>query len=397
MILSVQRNSQSWVDLPWKKFQRHLLGLQVRVFRAKQEGNYKKVSSLQKLLINSKAARYIAIQEATKQGLKGQALSPNEKFALEKSLYERLTNNPFCSLVKTTPRMTLYEAEAWQILISFTTYTPSRDQLVLNESEMLPVKIRQILLHNLEAESYSSVLTLNFEDLEPIRQPRSFLTGLHFPKKIKLALYQLLEQDSHSSSLKEYVISQLLTYIVASELKLRHVIIKSKNKVFVLFKGEEKGEQILPRLKQCFHENGIIVKPMKASLQLLTAGFQYASWYFSYSPNGDVVCQQTKISQTKFSQGVKSILRTSTLSPKSKVQQISKKFSLWRYYNRHCKPIEKNVAFALKKQAWKRFKTQRQDEKGLKLLMEKTFPKYKSGYLGLYIPKKLVSSRNLSK
>ena len=392
MILSVQRNSQSWVDLPWKKFQRHLLGLQVRVLRAKQEGNYRKMSSLQKLLINSKSVRYIAVQEATKQSLKGQTLTPSEKFALEKKLYERLNNNPVFPLRKTTPQMTLYEAKAWQILISFTTYNPSRNQLVLDESELLPVKIRQILLHNLEAESYSSVLTLSFGDLEPIRQLSSFLTGLRFPKKIKLALYRLFEQDSHASSLKKYMISQLLTYLVSSELKVRHIIIRSKNKVSVLFKGEEKGERILPRLKQCFHENKMIVKPMKASLQLLTNGFQYGGWDFFYSPTGDVVCQQTQISQTKFSQDIKSILRTSNISPNSKVQRISKKFSLWKYYNRHCKPIEKSVAFALKKQAWKRFKTPGQDEKSLKLLMEKAFPKYKSGYLGLYISKKLVSS-----
>lgn len=388
MILSVQRNSQSWVDLPWTKFQRHLRGLQVRVFRAKQEGNYKKVNSLQKLLINSKSARYIAIQEATKQSTKRQRLTPNEKFALEKSLHERLKNNSFCSLIKTTPQMTLYEAKTWQILISFTTYTISRDQLILNDSEMVPVKIKQILLHSLEAESYSSVLTLNFEDVEPIQQLSSFLTELHFPKKIKLALYQLFEQDSHSRSLKAYIISQLSTYIVSSELKLRHIIIKSKNKMFVLFKGGEKEEEILPRLKQCFHKNGIEVKPMKASLQPLTEGFQYANWDFSYSPIGDLVCQQTKISQTKFSQSVKSILRTSNLGPKSKVQHISKELNLWRYYNRQCKPIEKSVAFALKKQAWKRFKTQSQDEKSLKLLMEKAFPKDNSAYLGLHISKK---------
>jgi hypothetical protein len=394
MILSVQRNSQSWVDLPWKKFQRHLLGLQVRVFRAKQEGNYKKMSSLQKLLINSKAARYIAIQEATKQSTTGPTLTPNEKFALEKSIYRRLKNNQFCSLIKTTDQMTLYEAKTWQILIFFTTHTTSREQLLLNESEMVPVKIKQILLNSLEAESYSSVLTLNFEDVKPIRQLSSFLTEVHFPKKIKVALYQLFEQDSHQSSLKAYMISQLLTYIVSSELKLRHIIIKSKNKLFVLFKREEKGEQLLPGLKHCFHKNGIHVKPMKASLQPLTDGFQYANWYFSYSPIGDLVCQQTKISQTKFSQSVKSILRTSNLGPKSKVQQISKKLSLWSDYNHQCKPIKKNVAFALKKQAWKRFKTQSQDEKSLKLLMEKTFPKYKSG---LHSPKKLVYRRNLSK
>ena len=359
MILSVQRNSQSWVDLPWKKFQRHLLGLQFRVFRAKQEGNHKKVSSLQKLLINSKSARYLAIQEAIKQSTKGQILTSNEKFALEKSLYERQKINPLRKTTQQMKQMTFYEAEAWQILISFTTYTPSRDQIMLNESEIFPVKIKQILLHSLEAERYSSVLTLNFEDLEPIQQPDSFLTELHFPKKIKLSLYQLFEQDSHSSSLKAYMISQLLTYSVSSELKGRHIIVKSKNKMFVLFKGEGKGEKVLPRLKKCFHKNGIDVKPIKASLQPLMAGFQYANWYFSYSSIGDVICHQTKISQTKFSHSVKSILRTSNLGPKGKVKQISKKFSLWKYYNRNCKPIEKGVAFALRKQAWKRFKTQK--------------------------------------
>jgi RNA-directed DNA polymerase len=48
MVLSVTFNgdSQSWKDLPWKKFKRHLFRLQNRLFKATKEGNVRKIKNL---------------------------------------------------------------------------------------------------------------------------------------------------------------------------------------------------------------------------------------------------------------------------------------------------------------------------------------------------------------
>lgn len=65
MISSVIIDSQSWRALPWKKFQRHLFGLQNRVLKAKRTVNIKELRSLQKLILRSEAARFLTVQTVT--------------------------------------------------------------------------------------------------------------------------------------------------------------------------------------------------------------------------------------------------------------------------------------------------------------------------------------------
>lgn len=65
MIGHSSNTSESWIKLPWKKFRRNLFRLQKRVFKAVQAGDKRKARSLQKLILKSKAARFLAIRQVT--------------------------------------------------------------------------------------------------------------------------------------------------------------------------------------------------------------------------------------------------------------------------------------------------------------------------------------------
>ena len=54
-----------WKDLPWKQFERQVFKLQKRIYRASQRGDVKTVHSLQRLLMKSRAARYLAVRRVT--------------------------------------------------------------------------------------------------------------------------------------------------------------------------------------------------------------------------------------------------------------------------------------------------------------------------------------------
>jgi retron-type reverse transcriptase len=54
-----------WKALPWKKFQKTVFRLQTRIFKARKKGDHKLVRKLQKLLLNSKAAKYLAVRQVT--------------------------------------------------------------------------------------------------------------------------------------------------------------------------------------------------------------------------------------------------------------------------------------------------------------------------------------------
>ncbi len=57
--------SDNWKALPWKKFQKVVFRLQIRIFKAQRNGDHKLVRKLQKLLLNSKAAKYLAVRQVT--------------------------------------------------------------------------------------------------------------------------------------------------------------------------------------------------------------------------------------------------------------------------------------------------------------------------------------------
>lgn len=90
---------EDWQTLPWKQFQRNVYRLQKRIYRAAQRGDWKRVHSLQRLLLRSWSARCLAVRQVTQDnrgkrtpGVDGVAsLTPPERLALAKTL-RHLTN-----------------------------------------------------------------------------------------------------------------------------------------------------------------------------------------------------------------------------------------------------------------------------------------------------------------
>ena len=101
MIRHIEKfNSESWKNLPWKKFRQDLFRLQKRVWKAVRAGNMRKARSLQKLILRSRAARFLAIRQVTQlnngrktAGIDGKlALTFKERFELEETLRIKANN-----------------------------------------------------------------------------------------------------------------------------------------------------------------------------------------------------------------------------------------------------------------------------------------------------------------
>src|SRR5258708_36316633 len=57
--------SEAWRQLPWRKFEQHVYRIQKRIYRASQRGNQRAVQKLQKLLMKSEAARFLAVRRVS--------------------------------------------------------------------------------------------------------------------------------------------------------------------------------------------------------------------------------------------------------------------------------------------------------------------------------------------
>ena len=100
MIRHSENTSESWKNLNWKKFRKDLFRLQCRVFKAIRAGDKRKALSLQKLILKSSSARFLAIRQVTQlnagkktAGVDGKkSLSFKERFELE-TLLKDTSNN----------------------------------------------------------------------------------------------------------------------------------------------------------------------------------------------------------------------------------------------------------------------------------------------------------------
>jgi len=56
---------QQWRDMDWYRIQRNVRGMQVRIAKASQAGHWRKVKALQRLLVRSKSAKFLAVRRVT--------------------------------------------------------------------------------------------------------------------------------------------------------------------------------------------------------------------------------------------------------------------------------------------------------------------------------------------
>ncbi len=83
-----------WSNIPWRKLEKNVYKLQKRIFKASRRGQVKLVRRLQKLLINSWAAKCLAVRRVTQDnqgrktaGVDGvKSLSPKQRLALVNKL-----------------------------------------------------------------------------------------------------------------------------------------------------------------------------------------------------------------------------------------------------------------------------------------------------------------------
>jgi len=111
--------SETWKSLPWRKLERHVFRIQKRIYRASQRGNQRAVQKLQKLLLKSRAARLLAVQEAREQTGEQAASGTDDGPADVAQIHPRRWRDPLPSPQKQQPSGSLPGRErAQQTLVS---------------------------------------------------------------------------------------------------------------------------------------------------------------------------------------------------------------------------------------------------------------------------------------
>jgi len=101
-LTAVEEPMYEWSALPWTQIERQVFKLQTRIYRASKRGDVRAVHRLQRLLMASKAAKYLAVRKVTQDnrgkktaGVDGvKSLSPERRSALAATLTLRPKAQP---------------------------------------------------------------------------------------------------------------------------------------------------------------------------------------------------------------------------------------------------------------------------------------------------------------
>ena len=131
------KHTEAWQDKPWKQFQKIVFRLQKRIYQASKQGNKSLVHKLQKLLLTSRAAKYLAVRRVSQDnqgkrtpGIDGVALlSAKQKVALAESLILDAKANPIRRILIPKPGKKEYRKLGIPITCSYcTSYNRLREK-----------------------------------------------------------------------------------------------------------------------------------------------------------------------------------------------------------------------------------------------------------------------------
>jgi RNA-directed DNA polymerase len=414
-------NIESWVDLPWKKFQRDLFRLQKRVFKAVREGDMHKARLLQKLILKSRAARFLAIRQVTQlnagkktAGVDGKkSLNFKERFRLEIKL-EKHVNNWFHQKLREIPipkkdgttrilKVPTISDRAWQCLVKLA-LEPAHEATFHEASYgFRPGRgahdAQKKLFHNLNSQAKGinkRVLELDIEKCFDRINHKSIMEKLILPKGAKLGIFRCLKagvnpEFPEQGTPQGGVGSPLLANIALNgierigEYKSRTlrfgsymipICIRYADDLVFILKPENDEKAILNEVEKFLAERGMKISEKKTKLTATTDGFNFLGWNFKVQTNEKFRSTPSEDNFKAFRQKVKNIVNNSNYGAIQKASKLAPVVRGWRNYHKYCKMNgARHNLYHIQHRTFKVFnKETKQSKYSSKKLLEKAFP-----------------------
>ncbi len=315
MVRHSDNASELWKNLPWKKFRRDLFRLQKRVWKAVSVGDKRKAKYLQKLILKSSAARYLAIRQVTQlnagkktAGVDGKAsLSFEERFDLSEELKQNVNTWKHNKLREIpipkkdgTMRMLKVPTmadRAWQCLAKYA-LEPAHEATFHAKSYGFRTgrsahDAQKILFNNLR--SYCNgiekrVIELDIEKCFDRINHSTIMEQLIAPSGIKTGIFRCLKSGVNPEFPEQGtpqggVVSPLLANIALNGIEKIHYGIRYADDMVFILKPKDDAEKVLKRISQFLAQRGLKVSEKKTKLSATTEGFDFLGWHFKVQSN----------------------------------------------------------------------------------------------------------------
>ena len=424
---SNELTSESWKGLNWKKFRKNLFRLQCRVFKAVRAGDKRKALSLQKLILKSKAARFLAIRQVTQlnagkktAGIDGKkSLKFHERFELEKLLkstsnnwqHQKLRSIPIPKKDGTTRMLKIptIADRAWQCLAKYALEPAHEATFHAKSYGFRPGRAahdaQKILYLNLNSRANGinkRVIELDIEKCFDRINHNSIMENLIAPKGMKTGIFRCLKaginpEFPEQGTPQGGVISPLLANIALNGIESLHqynkngiritpktsqkdiieASIRYADDMVIILRPEDNAIEILERINEFLAERGMKISEKKTKITAATDGFDFLGWHFKVLKDGRFKSYPSVDNFKKFRLKVKNIVNNSNYGSKVKAEKLAPIVRGWRNYHKYCDMnATKFSLWHISYRTWKVFNKEiKNTRESTTQLINKAFPK----------------------
>jgi RNA-directed DNA polymerase len=406
MIRHTLNSSESWKSLPWKEFRKNLFRLQKRVYKAVKAGDLRKARSLQKLILRSQAARFLAIRQVTQlnqgkktAGIDGKlALNVHERFELNESLKEKHSNWKHQKL-REIPipkkdgstrmlKVPTISDRAWQCLAKYA-LEPAHEATFHARSYGFRTgrgahDAQKFLFLNLSSKVNGiekRVIELDIRKCFDRISHRAILDNLISPTSLKRDINRCLKAGTNvgfpeQGTPQGGVCSPLLANIALNGIEDIHPSVRYADDMVIILKPKDNANAILDKIKEFLTVRGMEISESKTKTTATTDGFNFLGWNFKVQKNGKFRSRPSEDNYAAFRKKVKEIVNCSNYGAKVKATKLAPILRGWRNYHRYCKMDgARNSLYYIQNRAFKVFnKETKQNRHTSKTLLDKAFP-----------------------
>jgi RNA-directed DNA polymerase len=407
--------------------QRFISPTKERVFKAVREGNKRKASSLQKLILKSKAARFLAIRQVTQlnagkktAGIDGRkSFKFNERFELEELLkassnnwkHQGLREIPIPKKDGTTRMLKIptIADRAWQCLAKFALEPAHEATFHARSFGFRPgrsahdaQKVLFFLLNSNVNGINKRVIELDIEKCFDRISHNTIMENLIAPKGIKQGIFRCLKagvnpEFPEQGTPQGGVVSPLLANIALNGIESIHRYHKTGSRItsktprerivessiryaddmVIILRPEDNAIAIIDKINDFLVNRGMKISEKKTKVTAATDGFDFLGWHFKVQSNGKFRSTPSDENFLKFRQKVKAIVNNSNYGSRVKAEKLAPIVRGWRNYHRFCKMDgSKFSLWYINHRTWKVFnKESKLTRKTTTKLIEKAFPK----------------------
>jgi group II intron reverse transcriptase/maturase len=397
------------------------------VFKAIRAGDKRKALSLQKLILKSKAARFLAIRQVSKlyagkktAGIDGKkSLKFEERFELS-DLLKTSYNNWKHQGLRSIPipkkdgstRMFLIPTisdRAWQCLAKYAIEPAHEATFHAKSYGFRPGRsahdAQKILFLQLRSSNNGinkRVIELDIEKCFDRISHTTIMENLIAPLGIKLGIYRCLKAGINPEFPDQGtppcgVISPLLANIALNGIESIHryheqrgykitentpmekIIqpsIRYADDMVIILRPEDDATEILDKINEFLADRGMKVSEKKTRITATTDGFDFLGWHFKVQSNGKFRCTPSVDNYKKFRTKVKAIVNCSNIGTTEKAEKLAPVVRGWRNYHKFCKMDGSRFSlYHTQHRTYKVFnKETKQDRHTSKKLLDIAFP-----------------------